>query len=465
MGIKDLNKITVGMSKYKGKFKTIIIDALNMYHIYVSAITSKLTKDNGYSYKSILTQMSFIISECSQRIYICFLSLLKYLEKDGIIYVVLDPPKTPDYEMLGGEHYDLKKEEQAKRKVAQSKIDKSGPIKDILDLKYGLTTKISEIKEWQKLLQEIGKGISSTDATIEEIFNQQYFFSQIGNQLILLDIVINEAIKKIKTKNVNVECIFSESEADFVIKYIAYMCNSQPVLVCSKDTDYFVLLAELKNVYKTTITNIKDSGIFYPYELWRTLFSDQITIEQIYALATIAGNDYTIHESLLNFDVKKYKALMNIDNSFSDLKRCKKIKKYINFIPTGITSEEQLLSIIKEPQFIKSLEVYRSWHLNCKIMHKQLNYDDSIKHIVVLLQRKFKTIYEFDVYENCLYNVRNIDLTVETLKEILESKNIDFTDSDSNDDILISESDNNNDILISESDNNNDDILISESNN
>lgn len=438
MGIKDLNKITVGMSKYNGKFKTIVIDALNMFHIYISGITNKLTKNNGYSYKSILTQMHFIISECSQYIYICFLSLSKYLEKDGTIYVVFDPSKTPDYEMLGGEHHNLKKEECEKRKISQSKIDKSKSIKDILDLKYGLTTKISEIEEWQKLLQEIGKDISLIDATIEEIFDQQYFFTQISNQMMLLEIIIHEAIKKVK--NVNIECIFSESEADFVIKNIAYMCNSQPVLVCSTDTDYFVLLAELKNVYKTTITGIKNSGIFYPYELWRTIFSEQITTEQIYALATIAGNDYTIHKSLLTFDVKKYKALMNINNSFGDLSRCIKIKKYINFIPTGITSEKQLLSIVQEPLFVKSLEVYRSWHINCKIMHKQLSYDDLIKHIIVSLQKKFKTIYEFDIYENCLYNVRKIELTVENLKEILESKNVEFTDSD-NDDVLISDAD------------------------
>lgn len=422
------------MTRYTGTFDTIIVDALNMFHVYINSVSNKLIKKNGYSTESLISQISFIVAECSHQIFIYLLSLRKYLSDNGTIFIVFDPIKTPTYQMIGGEIYDLKTLEREKRKTAQSKLDKSTEIKDKLDLCYGLDKEISEIEEWAKLLSELNKELGIKTVKLEEIFNQQYFFSQISHQMLLIELIVDRAIQKIN--NVDIQCIFSESEADFVIKNIAYMFNSQPVLVCSTDTDYLVLLSDLPNVYKTQLTRIKESGIFYPYELWRTQFGEQLTADEIFALATIAGNDYTIHESILSFDVEKYKALLNIDNNFEKLKRCRKIQKYINFTPYGLTTEKQLLSIIQEEQFKKSLEVYKSWRLNCKILNKRLNYDEILNDLIKTLKRHFDKIYDFEVYENCPFNVHEVELTVDKIKEILTMKHSTFSES-TEDELLI----------------------------
>ena len=427
MGIKKLNTITTNMTKYKGTFKTIIIDALNMFHVYISGVAKKLLNNQDYSSQSLINQLNFIVSECSQQIFIYFMSLKKYLSKDGIIYIVFDPIHNPIYELQNGEIYDLKTEERSKRKATQTKADKSEQIKDILDLKYGLDTNILEIEEWINILKEIKKEFildkEINNITVETLFVQQYFFSQIGKQLLLLELIIYLAIQKFNSKypDINIQCLFSESEADFVIKFIAYMSNSQPVLVCSTDTDYLVLLSDLPNVYKTQLTKISSSGIFYPYELWRTQFTDKITQEQIYALATIAGNDYTIHESILDFDIEKYKALMNVNDTFYKLDRSKKIKQYISFYPTGITKKDELISIIQPEQFKKSYNVYKSWNINCKIMDKKIDYDRIINELVEHISKYFKIIYNFDVYTNCPYNISKINLTSEYLKQMFKN--------------------------------------------
>ena len=430
MGIKKLNTITINMTTYTGTFKTIIIDALNMFHVYISGVVKKLLNNLDYSQQSLVNQLNFIVSECSQQLFIYFISLKKYLTEDGIIYIVFDPVNNPIYELQNGETYDLKTEERSKRKATQTRADKSKQIKDILDLKYGLDTNILEIEEWINILKETKKEFISdkeiNNITINELFSQQYFFSQIGKQLLLLELIIYVAIQKFNSKypNINIECLFSESEADFVIKFIAYMSNSQPVLVCSTDTDYLVLLSDLPNVYKTQLTKISSSGIFYPYELWKTQFTDKITQEQIYALATIAGNDYTIHESILDFDIEKYKALMNIDNTFHKLNRSKKIKQYITFYPNGITKKDELISIIQPEQFKKSYNVYKSWNINCKIMNKKIDYDKIIDELIKHISKYFKIIYNFEICENCPYNISKINLTSEYLKQMFEESMI-----------------------------------------
>lgn len=439
MGIKDLNKITSGMTTYTGKFNTIIVDALNMYHIYIDGPIKNLTKNNGYSNNSIINQLSYIVSECSGKIYIYLLSLIKLLVTKGTIYLVFDPIGDPKYEFLGGEILDLKTDERKTRKTNQEKQNKSNEIKDTLDLKYGLDKKISEIEDWKKILKNIDKSFGIDTITIEEVFNQQYYFTQHSSQMILMELIVERAIQKIK--NVDIQCIFSESEADLVIKNIAYMRNSQPVLVSSRDSDYLSLLAELPNVYKSEVTGIVQKGIYYPYEIWKQQFGENITPRQIYALSTIAGNDYTVHESLLAFNVKKYKELMNVDNSFKSL-RCQKLKKLIDFEPEGMTTIEELESVIVSDKFKKSYEAYKAWHLNGKMSIKNLDFDKIIERIINKLTTKFEKIYDFDVYDNCIYNVKEVTLTVEDFKEILLTKNKIFSESsEDKDELLIEESD------------------------
>lgn len=402
MGVEQLNRITRGMPTYNGKFRTIIIDAMNLFQTYLNIASPKIIGKKNYSKKSLVTQVAELIAECSHGIRIYFYSLKKFLEQNGTIYLVFDPIGSPNYEINSGENVDMKTKEREKRKKTQEKSDLSAQFKDKLDLEYGLKTPISEIEEWKQLLDEIEASLGTVSPTIEDIFEQQYFFSQVSRQLLLTNAIFVRALKNI---NMNISCLYSESEADFVIKNVAYMCNSQPVLVSSRDADYFVLLADLPNVYKTNITAFLDNGIFYPYEIWKTQFGREITMDEIYALATIAGNDYTVHESICKFDLEKFKALLNINDEFKNLSSKLKLKKFVDFRPVGRTTEEQILSILKDEAHKMSMEVYRAWHLNCKFRSKQLKETEVFDALAEKLKSKFEKIYEFDVYEDSLYNV------------------------------------------------------------
>jgi hypothetical protein len=185
------------------------------------------------------------------------------------------------------------------------------------------------------------------------------------------------------------------SEADFVIKYFAVTLE-KPSLVMSYDTDYVVLLAEVPDVYKS---DLKGQEMYYPYELWSNF--DIKSVEDLWFLATITGNDYSINKYLIA-DESHYFAILDLKNEYNVFNRCKKIKQYItDEVIYGDDPFRNLMRSMMEIESVKlSMNIYKNWQYNCSFvdyLSKFYNEDDVLKNVFDRLEEQFKTIYTWTV--------------------------------------------------------------------
>lgn len=381
MGINKLNTITEGAATYEGKFTTSIIDGSNIIIAFLSKSFSELqkkSKNEDWNCPTIplLTQLKLIVDDATEYIQRGINSFAKKTEET--VYVIFDSPEAPMYNLLDGRCLDMKSAERACRKKSRSNI--------------------SDKKE--TVLQKI-KAESADEADFEfkkNLYHQCSYFTKPSNLFGLCDIIIDKLIPRMP----NVKFLRAISEADLVIKNLAATCNDRPVLVASADSDYFVLLADLVNVYKTDIRS--NASIFYPFQLWKDVFHEDIDYDTITSLATISGNDYTTHKSIAAFEVQKMKDLMNVDQGFSDLMaRSYKIKSFIRFKPTGYTTLKEVRSIIYNHEttefgklFIDSLNIYKDWDLNFKFTRLESGSSGVVDHILKTF--KGSELYTWDSF-------------------------------------------------------------------
>lgn len=422
MGINKLNTLFENATQYQGKFKTIIIDGTNLIVTQLSAIKSMLLKDHIYSpwatiNMNIIEQFYKILNDTTNSLITRLQSLKSLLTSDGEILFITDSSEEPKYITIDNRVLYMKSIEREKRKQSQ---DRSGKISEQIErikLEYGVYVNDECINENE----------------IKDLFNQMDFYNNPKHYLMLTDLIIKMLIGKVHSTTF----IKAISEADFVIKNLAASYNEQPVLVMSRDSDYYVLLSDLKNVYKTDISIGK--AIHYPNQIWNEILGFNITQKQLSYVVTLIGNDYVGHEQLLSMtddtdkNINKIKGLLNISGGFKTeiLKsRMKKIKSLITIDPNDVTTNNEFDSIInniEDPnlrdQYKNSIIIYDSWMLNFDFVILDTNEDE----IEELMRRKMEYILKYcgviynwnpSQIESCIKNkFKNKSEIVDTLED------------------------------------------------
>lgn len=408
MGINKLNTLFENATQYKGKFKTIIIDGSNMIVTQLTAMQADMKRNNLYSpWDTInlnIIEQFYKILNSTVNILISKLQVIKSLLTDGgeIIFVT-DSPEDPKYITNDGKILYMKSIERELRKQKQDRSNKISEQIERIKLTYGI--------------YENGECINEKE--IINLFNQMDFYNNPKHYLMLSDLIIKTLIGKVS----GITYIKAISEADFVIKNLASVYNEYPVLVMSRDTDYYMLLSELPNVYKTDIS--VGMSIHYPYEIWEEILGYKIPQNKLSYIVTLIGNDYVGHQSLLsmgddtNKNIERIKGMLNINGKFINeimYSKMKKIKPLIKFEPKDLTSIDELNDIfdnIKDDSlkqhYKNSIIIYDSWRLNFDFVILKSNEDE----IEELTTKKIEYILKYcgEIYnwqpneiETCIEN-------------------------------------------------------------
>lgn len=403
MGIEKLNTLLNNANTYEGKFNTIIIDGSNMIITILSAVVGSIKSNNLYAQWGVfdldlITTFNEIITQATNSIVNMVRSTRRMLLKDGIIIFIVDSSNEPVYYTADGKELYIKSEERELRKQKQDRTKTINSQIEYIKLHYGIYK----------------DGVCINEDEIRNLFLQLDYFNNAGNYLTLIPIILNKVMKECN----NVTFIRAKSEADFVIKNLAFVYHTDPVLVMSEDTDYFVLLSDIENVYKTSLK--RNKPIYYPYEFWKTLLHENVTYNEIIYLVTLMGNDYVGHNVLLSLDpknhdknVKRVRAMLNIDNTFEDeiLKsRMIKIKKVIGgFKPKGILQRDDLEEIFKnsDHRYKNAIDIYNNWYFNADyeiIIYDEDELEKLIDDKLNKYQTQFGKLYVFGQNEltNCI---------------------------------------------------------------
>ena len=331
MGVKDFNKLIeiYGISQVVKHFDTIVIDASNLFHTYLSATYSAMKKEygtyeNGGVKLDLMTQCIHVISHTFYTVK-SYINALMNSYKPSNIYLVMDPIKTPDYTIDTGKdgisfeylkilypkiefnegsrhliHVNMKEQEQKRRKgndKIQNELDK--------------LNKIEEVDEAIKNNEELKK-------CLEEITKESMLLGSQHKIIILSESLIPLLIKEFKDKN-EFHIVRSKGEADLFIKNLVYIMPHTSTLVLSRDTDYYFLLSDFEWCYCTDIK--RGCPIYNPSSIWKNILDDDFSYETVIRLSPIFGNDYTTHKTIIsaqkNDDVIKF---LNLDGHFKSLK-------------------------------------------------------------------------------------------------------------------------------------------------
>ena len=429
MGIEKLNTLLSNATQYGGKFNTIIIDGSNLLITFISAVVSGIKRENHYGPWSTFNQdpvriLYEIINQSTDSI-LLNLNIIRrtLLNNNGKIIFIIDSSNEPKYITYDNQILYLKSDE---RKIRKQKQDRSKIINEQLEkikLEYGYFVEEECINE----------------DMISNFYLQLDYFNNIGNYLKLMPLIINNVIKNIE----NVTFIQAISEADFVIKNLANFYNDHPVLVMSEDTDYFLLLSDIENAYKTSI-KIKQP-IYYPYEFWKETINHNIGYEELIYIATLIGNDYVSHKSYLTMDPKnsekninRIKGLCNIDNHlYEDIEstQMKKIKSILqNFKPESITTTNDFQNIFNnlDQDYKDAITIYESWMFNSDykiITYTENDFDNLLEELLKKYSQQFKFIISFNKYNlNNIINTMfkdNKNNIINWLKKIFNETNFD----------------------------------------
>lgn len=398
MGIVGLNKlIQYYDTKNKGqsinnkklKFNTAIIDANNIICIFLNA-TFKSMKDNhtinNIIYNPLLCQLHEIIVSTIRATTNYINAVHRRLTNEHNVILVFDPIQTPKYNIV----------------VESFKSNTYTKNNETNELKLQEQLNRSKVRS-DKYKKEVDK-LNSADIpeTSKRLLHQLTHFDNQDNLMKLISIVQNELLyiygkteeSELKLErwlmfSDDIQFIQSISEADLTIYNLCLLFNYDSTIIYSRDTDYYVLCADLDNVYKTdALTN---RPVYNIRDIWTSCFDDKITFDDIISIATICGNDYTAKAYLIEFEISKIKALYERkDASFSP--RCR-IIKYLN-------SSKSLKDIIVQhslvnPSFKVSLDVYYNRHYNSDFKLLKPNRR-KIKDIIDKMLELYNTIYDFN---------------------------------------------------------------------
>ena len=226
MGIEKLKTLLNNANTYEGKFNTIFIDGSNMIITILSAVVGGIKSNHPYAAWGVfeldlITTFNEIITQATNSIVNMVRSTRRMLLKDGIIIFIVDSSNEPVYYTADGKELYIKSEERELRKQKQDRTKTINSQIEYIKLHYGIYK----------------DGVCINEDEIRNLFLQLDYFNNAGNYLTLIPIILNKVMKECN----NVTFIRAKSEADFVIKNLAFVYHTDPVLVMSEDTDYFVL--------------------------------------------------------------------------------------------------------------------------------------------------------------------------------------------------------------------------------
>ena len=398
MGIKDLNNIvkqTPVSTRDLPSIDNIVIDGSNMIITYLNRASSDLRKLAPKSIfetvnRDMFYQMKYIVSATTNRAVSVISQWISVYEPDSV-KVVLDPKNTVNYilsdDMVLSENskrillnnnkkceFELKSEEQEARKNANSKKDEL-------------------FKKYTELLEEY-------DEKTSDMYRQSFHYSEACNLFSLGRIVIYNTIHELNALFPGkVRLVNAIDEADLVIKNIGEeLSELGTVLICSEDTDYFVLFSNNPNVF---ITSVRSNGSVYsPLIQWRNAFTiinddnsetqliqDEDIYEYTIRLAPLFGNDYNrdmiisakVYENALKIF---YPSLFEIRSARSSIdKLLKSMRK--RYPKDGVIDHEAFDDIIVEhlrnkeansKRYLFSVSVYRNYSFFNK--YESVEYKD-----------------------------------------------------------------------------------------
>lgn len=412
MGILNLNKITKNVKVYNIKANTAIIDGNNLIYIYLYSSSNCLRDPQVFRNYDV----NIIDVGIEQQIYSiveqALLSLIKYtyylygkLTNERNIIFVFDPYKEPKYiinhkifkeeifkediieldeeeiiKLINKENqehvYEMKKDERKKR-FNQKNIDVNNIINNELNKLVEINN--SNINNKTLELCEITQLLNISD--INEIKDNNIFqnpkilnklssfiikeFLYICNKSNFTDFeftkhnILNHISDNVSS---HIHFIQAISEADLVITDLAGIFNYDKVVVCSRDTDYFILLSDIPNVYKTDIF-IRD--YYLVTELWKQI-DDNITYDDIIAIATLSGSDYTNKDKIMGFDIEEYRKLLNHQEVKGIkikqyLNNYKKISDIIQYLPEKF---KRTYELYKNKYYNNKFEIYTPYNIN-----------------------------------------------------------------------------------------------------
>lgn len=403
MGIINLNQIAKEAKVYNIKANTAIIDGSNLIYIYLCT-ASKCLKD-PLSYRNY--NVNIIDVEIEQQIYTiveqALLSLIRYtyflygkLTNERNIIFVFDPYKEPKYiinhkifteetieniEEINNikieEEYEMKKDERKKR-AEHKVVDVDSLISKELDKLVKINN--SDVNNEVLTINEITQLLNISD--MNKIKDNNLFqnpkmlnkltafiikeFLYICNKYDKTDFeftkynILNKLSNNVSS---HIHFIQAISEADLVITDLAGIFNYDKVVVCSRDTDYFILLSDIPNVYKS---DIFVGNYYLVSEMWKQL-SENITYEDIIAIATLSGSDYTNKDSIMTFNIDNYRKLINHEQV-----RGIKIRKYLN----DYNKISDIIQYLPD-KFKRTYELYKNKYYNNKY-EKYTPYDTNI---------------------------------------------------------------------------------------
>ena len=403
MGIINLNQIAKDAKVYDIKANTAIIDGSNLIYIYLCT-ASKCLKD-PLSYRNY--NVNIIDVDIEQQIYSiveqALLSLIRYtyflygkLTNERNIIFVFDPYKEPKYiinhkifteetieniEEINNikieEEYEMKKDERKKR-AEHKAVDVDSLISKELDKLVKINN--SDVNNEVLTINEITQLLNISD--INKIKDNNLFqnpkmlnkltafiikeFLYICNKYDKTDFeftrynILNKLSNNVSS---HIHFIQAISEADLVITDLAGIFNYDKVVVCSRDTDYFILLSDIPNVYKS---DIFVGNYYLVSEMWKQL-SENITYEDIIAIATLSGSDYTNKDTIMTFNIDNYRKLINHEQV-----RGIKIRKYLN----NYNKISDIIQYLPD-KFKRTYELYKNKYYNNKY-EKYTPFDTNI---------------------------------------------------------------------------------------
>lgn len=423
MGVKDFNKLIdlYGIAKVVSNFETIVIDASNLFHTYLSASYSSMKKEygtyeNGGIKLDLMTQCVYIISHTYYTVKSYITSLVNSYNPANL-YLVMDPIRTPDYTIDTGKgnidfdylkilypdvefekdsrcliHINMKEQEQKRRKGTDN-------IQKELD-------KLNEKEE----IDETVKNNPELKKCLEEITKESMMLGSQHKIIILAESLIPMLINEFQNMK-NIHFVRSKGEADLFIKNLVYMSPHNNTLVLSRDTDYYFLLSDFPWCYCTDIK--RGCNIYNPNQIWTNLLDDDFSYDLVIRLSPLFGNDYTTHKTIISAqkrdDVIQF---LNLDGKFRSLKNKKSntiIRKLYevaeeNEMIDDIESSKVNCYLLDEMIRIYNIDFFKLYYKSILIYSQWEFYSDyiEINNSVVKLPKTIRGIifYDVDAYED-----------------------------------------------------------------
>lgn len=319
--------------------------------------------------------------------------------------------------------FDIKKEEQDKRKSQHSK-DKQ--VKRILDD-----------------IASIGIDEDYIDI-VNNLFHQAFFYNHFGNMLKLGRIILLHIEEAFVGRKLFI--IDAKDEADLVIKNIAknnitsllpsdgsdvplsVIPSIHPdatstipagtidyTLIISMDTDYYVLFSDTPTVHCRAIC---DDFIYSPYKCWKGYLASAYSYDAVIRCSALFGNDYTIHESVTfaKDHPEDMQCLFNIDSKHKFTNLYKNARKKIYHVVanchdppavdecTPLSLIDSLIhdyNIVYFRKYFISTIVYKNWNVyNSCTIRRTLDFPTAIAAetdwVMQFIYKSFKVIYKWD---------------------------------------------------------------------